>query len=137
MATTPENGPGRVIGVGGVFFKSPDQHQLQSWYTKNLGIGPGADGHQFKWRDSEHPEVEHCTVWSLFPHDSKYFDPSAAPFMINYIVDDLDAVLARLTRNGVSVDPQREDHDYGRFAWIYDPDGNKIELWEPRGPTNT
>ena len=70
---------------------------------------------------------------SVFPDNTTYFDPSRAPFMINYIVDDLDAILSKLERNGVTIDPKREDYDYGRFAWIFDPDGNKIELWEPRG----
>lgn len=69
----------------------------------------------------------------MFPSGSDYFGPGRAPFMINYIVDDMDAILAKLAGNGVRIDPKREDHDYGRFAWIFDPDGNKIELWEPRG----
>jgi predicted enzyme related to lactoylglutathione lyase len=67
----------------------------------------------------------------VFPAESPYFNPSNATFMINYIVDDLDAILAKLSENGVRIDPKREDSDYGRFAWIFDPDGNKIELWEP------
>ena len=71
------------------------------------------------------------TVWSIFPRDTKYFDPSASPFMINYRVDDLDALLVALQEEGVKIDPHREDCDYGRFAWIMDPDGNRIELWEP------
>ncbi len=71
------------------------------------------------------------TVWSIFPHDTRYFDPSASPFMINYRVDDLDALLAQLQEEGVKIDPHREDYEYGRFAWIVDPAGNRIELWEP------
>jgi predicted enzyme related to lactoylglutathione lyase len=70
-------------------------------------------------------------VWSIFPRDTKYFDPSASPFMINYRVHDLDALLVALQEEGVKIDPHREDGDYGRFAWIMDPDGNRIELWEP------
>jgi predicted enzyme related to lactoylglutathione lyase len=85
----------------------------------------------FHWRAHDQPEVEHLTVWCVFPADTKYFDPSAAPFMINYIVDDLDALLAKLSASGVQIDPKREDYDYGRFAWVFDPDGNKVELWEP------
>jgi catechol 2,3-dioxygenase-like lactoylglutathione lyase family enzyme len=88
----------------------------------------------FPWLSRDVPSREHFTVWSVFPSDSTYFDPSAAPFMINYIVDDLDALLAKLSQSGVRIDPKREDYDYGRFAWIYDPDGNKIELWEPPLP---
>lgn len=124
--------PGRVIGVGGLFFKSADRDRLYSWYAENLGIIGVKEGFQFKWRSHDKPEIEHCTVWSIFPRDSNYFDPSRAPFMINYIVDDLDAILAKLVSDGVNVAPKREDCDYGRFAWIFDPDGNKIELWEPR-----
>ena len=126
---------GKVIGIGGVFLKSPDQKRLGTWYADNLGIAQDA---MFKWLSPENPPREHFTVWSVFPGTSNYFDPSAAAFMINYIVDDLDAILAKLNANGVRIDPKREDHDYGRFAWIYDPDGNKIELWEPpaRVPPN-
>lgn len=78
--------------------------------------------------------MENHTLWCVFPTDSKYFEPSRAPFMLNYIVDNLDASLAKLIRNGVAVDPKREDGEYGRFAWVFDPDGNKIELWEPSPP---
>jgi catechol 2,3-dioxygenase-like lactoylglutathione lyase family enzyme len=123
--------PGRVIGIGGIFFKSKDSGQLSSWYSKNLGIEQGEFGGMFKWRSFEKPDEEHITIWSAFPGDTTYFDPGTAPFMINYIVDDLDAILAKLSVNGVRIDPKRDDYDYGRFAWIYDPDGNKIELWEP------
>jgi catechol 2,3-dioxygenase-like lactoylglutathione lyase family enzyme len=129
MATDNETEPGRVIGIGGVFFKSADRDRLNSWYADNLGILGGTDGFNFKWRDDA--GAERLTVWSVFPRESKYFDPSGAPFMINYIVDDMDAILAKLANKGARVDPKREDHEYGRFAWIYDPDGNKIELWEP------
>ncbi len=126
---------GRVIGIGGVFLKSKDRAQLSSWYSDNLGIEQESHGGMFKWRSFERPEVEHLTAWSVFPENSTYFDPSTAPFMINYIVDDLDAILVKLHNNGVRIDPKREDYDYGRFAWIFDPDGNKLELWEPAGPS--
>jgi predicted enzyme related to lactoylglutathione lyase len=122
---------GRVIGIGGVFFKSADHAQLRDWYSKNLAIEHAQDGAAFKWLSTVEKGREHSTAWSIFPGASTYFDPSQAKFMINYIVDDLDAILANLAKNGVRIDPKREDYDYGRFAWIYDPDGNKIELWEP------
>jgi predicted enzyme related to lactoylglutathione lyase len=125
---------GRVIGIGGVFFKSKENKQLGAWYSENLGIAQDSSGVLFKWRAFDRPEVEHLTTWSVFAADSTYFDPSKAPFMVNYIVDDLDALLAKLAGNGVRIDPKREDYDYGRFAWIFDPDGNKIELWEPPAP---
>ena len=122
---------GRVLGVGGVFFKSADHAGLRSWYAQNLGVDHGSDGMMFPWRAPDQPAVERFTVWSIFPATTNYFDPSGSPFMINYIVDDLDAILVKLAANGVAIDPKREDHSYGRFAWIYDPDGNKIELWQP------
>jgi catechol 2,3-dioxygenase-like lactoylglutathione lyase family enzyme len=83
------------------------------------------------WSDEGNREKEHVTVWTVFPASSKYFDPSSAPFMINYIVDDMDALLDRLKQEGVKIDDKRMDEPYGRFAWIYDSDGNKIELWQP------
>ena len=122
---------GKVIGIGGVFLKSPDQARLTSWYAEHLGIPQGEYGSHFKWRSFEEPQREQLTVWSVFPAASEYFHPSGAPFMINYIVDDLEAILAKLEKNGVRIDPKRENFDYGRFAWVFDPDGNKIELWEP------
>jgi len=122
---------GRVIGIGGVLFKSPDHQRLTAWYRDNLGIASGAYGATFKWRAHEQPAVEHLTAWNVFDGKTKYFDPSTAPFMINYIVDDLDALLARVPRTGLNAEIKREDADYGRFAWIFDADGNKVELWEP------
>jgi predicted enzyme related to lactoylglutathione lyase len=86
------------------------------------------------WREKDNPEKEHVTVWTVFPGNTKYFEPSQAGFMVNYIVDDLDALLERLQKEGVKIDPKRQNEDYGRFAWIYDPDGNKIELWQPLTP---
>lgn len=122
---------GRVLGIGGVFFKSADSGKLNQWYAHNLGVPIGEHGASFRWRACDDPPREHLTAWSIFPATSTYFDPSTAPFMINYIVDDLDAILAKLAAKGVRIDPEREDYDYGRFAWIFDGDGNKIELWEP------
>src|SRR5262249_49614105 len=133
-STTPDTTPGRILGIGGIFFKSPDHKALRTWYQEKLGIINGEYGGVFKWRDHDKPDTECLTVWSIFPAASTYFVPSEAPFMINYIVDDLDAFLAKCVERGVRVDPKRENYDYGRFSWIYDPDGNKIELWQPVGP---
>ena len=85
----------------------------------------------FNWRESEDPKKEGMTIWAIFKRENKYFDPSSAPFMLNYRVENLDALLEALRAEGVRIDDKRQDADYGRFAWIYDPDGNKIELWEP------
>jgi predicted enzyme related to lactoylglutathione lyase len=125
---------GRIVGIGGIFFKSADRERLSLWYRDQLGVDSGDHGAMFPWRSQTDPSKDHVTVWSVFPSTSTYFEPSASGFMINYIVEDLDALLVRLRENGVPIDPKHEDHEYGRFAWIYDPDGNKIELWEPASP---
>jgi catechol 2,3-dioxygenase-like lactoylglutathione lyase family enzyme len=122
---------GRIIGIGGVFFKSANRDQTREWYSKHLGLADKGQGAMLPWREHDDPKKEHVTVWTVFSASSKYFDPSPAPFMINYIVDDMDALLDRLKKEGVKIDPKRMDESYGRFAWIYDSDGNKIELWQP------
>jgi predicted enzyme related to lactoylglutathione lyase len=122
----------RVIGLGGIFFKAKDPQKMYQWYEKHLGIqGKPEVGAMFHWRKADDPAQESLTIWSIFSEQTEYFAPSAAPFMINYQVEDLDAVLEALRSEGVTVDPKREDHEYGRFAWIMDPEGNRIELWEP------
>ena len=123
----------RVRGIGGIFFKSDNPEALYAWYEKHLGItGRPNEGAMFAWRRPEDASKEELTVWSIFPASTKYFDPSKAQFMMNYIVDDLDATLAELRAAGVQVDERVERHDYGNFGWIMDPDGNRIELWEPK-----
>ena len=122
---------GRILGIGGVFFKSANRNQMREWYSKNLGLADKGQGVTFPWREHDDPQKEHVTAWTIFPTSSNYFDPSGAPFMVNYIVDDLDALLDRLKEAGVKIDAKRMNESYGRFAWIYDPDGNKIELWQP------
>jgi predicted enzyme related to lactoylglutathione lyase len=125
----------RVLGIGGVFFKSHDPQKLQAWYREHMGIPVGEDGYTlFAWRDKEHPEQEHATVWSLFPHDTDYFGPNSAPYMINYIVDDLDGMLAQLRAAGAQVDDKVEEYEFGRFGWAVDPEGTRFELWEPVRP---
>jgi predicted enzyme related to lactoylglutathione lyase len=121
--------PGRILGIGGIFFKSPNQPNLADWYREKMGIDSAPYGAMFKWRSKE-GDAEHMTIWSIFKSDTNNFDPSNSSFMINYIVDDLDAFLEKLRAAGVEIDPKRQDEDYGRFAWAYDPDGNKIELWQ-------
>jgi predicted enzyme related to lactoylglutathione lyase len=126
----------RVTGIGGIFFKSNDPDTLREWYRDHLGIeSDGANGASFPWREADNPDREGLTVWSAFPDNTRYFDPSSAPFMINYRVANLDWLLAQLREEGVTVDPKIEEYKYGRFAWITDPEGNRIELWEPPAPT--
>lgn len=119
---------GKIVGIGGIFFKSPDAPALRTWYGEHLGISASKDGAIFPWLTKTEPPTEQMTVWSVFPSTSTYMDP---PFMINYVVEGMDDLLASLEAKGVRIDPKREKHDYGDFAWIYDLDGNKIELWEP------
>jgi catechol 2,3-dioxygenase-like lactoylglutathione lyase family enzyme len=121
----------RVIGIGGVFFKSKDPQRLYAWYEKHLGMKPdpmAGGAVLFRWSDDKQGDA--MTVWSIFPESTKYFEPSQSSLMINYRVADLDALVEALRQEGVAIE-KREDADYGRFAWIMDPDGNRIELWEP------
>jgi|SRR5208337_1469037 len=121
----------RVTGLGGIFFKAKDPKALYEWYRLHLGIESAADGSGAMWRDAEHPEIPGCNVWAIFPQETKYFDPSSSNFMVNFRVDDLDELLKALREEGVQVDPKVEVYDYGKFGWIMDPAGNRIELWEP------
>ena len=119
---------GRILGIGGVFFKSANRDQMREWYSKHLGLTDKGGGVMLPWREHGDAQKEHVTVWTIFPNSSTYFD---SPLMVNYIVDDLDALLERLKQEGVKIDAKRMNESYGRFAWIYDSDGNKIELWQP------
>ena len=124
--------PRRVTGIGGVFLKARDSASLGEWYRSHLGIDVQDGGWAlFKWRDDEDPARSGTTVWSLFPDSTEYFGPSEQRAMINYRVADLDAVLADLRREGVTVDERVEETGEGRFGWITDPEGNRIELWQP------
>jgi catechol 2,3-dioxygenase-like lactoylglutathione lyase family enzyme len=123
---------GRITGVGGVFFKAKDPKALAAWYRDVLGLPLESwGGAMLRYDAPRHPEV---LIWNAFPASTGYFTPSTAGFMINYAVDDLDAFLARLQAKKVEI-LKREDDPNGRFAWILDPEGNKIELWEPKPTT--
>ena len=129
----------RVTGIGGVFFKAQDPTQLSAWYQKHLGIASGGDEVvafpdgtvTFHWRERGNPDRVGYTVWGPFRQDTNYFEPSTKPFMLNFRVDDLDGMLTQLRRAGVQVDDKVEAYEYGRFGWAMDPEGNRIELWEP------
>jgi predicted enzyme related to lactoylglutathione lyase len=121
----------RVTGIGGVFLKARDPKVLSAWYAANLGIEiADYGGATLLWSD-EVPAGTGMTTWSLFPADTAYFGPGSQGAMVNYRVDDLDGMLARLEAAGAAIDPKREDADYGRFAWVTDPEGNRFELWQP------
>ena len=122
----------RVTGLGGVFFKCKDPQSMYDWYEKHLGIQREHGNVLFKWLEAENPEKEGMTVWALFPENTKYFGPGKAPFMMNYRVENLDELLKTLRAEGVQVDDKVDDYDYGKFGWITDPEGNRIELWEPK-----
>ena len=124
----------RVTGIGGVFFKAKDPKTLRTWYQEKLGIAiqDGGSFGLFLWRERQDASREGTTVWGLFPETTKYFAPSSAPFMINYRVRNLEALLAQLRSAGVTVDGKVVEDFNGKFAWVVDPEGNKIELWEPK-----
>lgn len=122
----------RVTGIGGVFFKARGNHkELAQWYRQNLGLRLEAwGGAILKWPEDP-ADDEGLTVWRVAEHASKWFSPSESSFMINYRVDDLAELLAQLASNGIAPVAGPEAHENGKFAWIVDPDGNKIELWQP------
>jgi predicted enzyme related to lactoylglutathione lyase len=122
----------KVTGIGGIFFKSKSDHkQLAAWYARHLGLAlEDWGGAILKWPDDKAAD-RGLTVWHVAGKDSEWFSPSESSFMINYRVDDLEELLAQLRRDGVAIVKGPESHDNGRFAWILDPDGNKVELWQP------
>ncbi|KFN49788.1 VOC family protein [Arenimonas composti] len=121
----------KVTGIGGVFLRCRgDRDALAAWYQKHLGIPLEPWGAVLRWEDDARPDGG-MTVWSLTAADSTWFAPSDSAFMINYRVDDLDALLAQLAAEGIATLKGPESHENGRFAWIMDPDGNKVELWQP------
>lgn len=121
----------KAVGVGGVFLKARDPQALSAWYAAHLGIKPQEGGSLV----FEGPESAGMTVFAHFPHDTTYFGEGPQSSMVDFRVDDLDQLLAQLAAAGVRIDPRREDSDYGRFAWIWDPEGNRIELWQPPKPS--
>lgn len=132
MVAPPAGGapPGQITGFGGIFFKSPDPKALSQWYRDVLGLTVEAwGGAKLKYDAPDHPPA---AVWSPFSAGTDYMAPSTREFMINFAVDDLDAFVARITSKGVTILKRDDTDPNGRFAWILDPDGTKIELWEPK-----
>jgi catechol 2,3-dioxygenase-like lactoylglutathione lyase family enzyme len=122
----------RVTGIGGIFFKARDAESLRAWYREHLGLDvQDWGGVTFSWGQPRPGQAEGATVWTIFPDSSEYFRPSSANFMINYRVDDLAALLDTLRREGCTVDDRLEVSEFGKFGWVMDPEGNRIELWEP------
>jgi predicted enzyme related to lactoylglutathione lyase len=122
----------RVTGIGGIFFKAKDPKALGAWYKDHLGIDVQAwGGASFDWKSPDNPTGVGTTAWSLFPTDTEHFAPSGAPFMVNYRVADLHGLLAALRSEGVQVEDEVNESEYGKFGWVIDPEGNKVELWQP------
>ena len=117
----------RVTGIGGIFFKAKDAPALRAWYKRHLAIDvQDWGGTAFTWTPTGG-----MTVWSVFPEASNHFAPSNAPFMVNYRVEDLQAVITALKAEGCNVLDKIDDSEYGKFGWVIDPEGNKVELWQP------
>jgi predicted enzyme related to lactoylglutathione lyase len=122
----------RVTGIGGIFFKTGNPTKLMEWYHKHLGIEVDSyGGWSFQWREKRRTQRIGCTVFGPFPGSTDYFDPSELPYMFNFRVADLKSLLAQLRREGVHVVDEIQEFPYGKFGWIIDPEGRKIELWEP------
>jgi len=124
----------RVTGIGGVFFKCDDSAAIRDWYREHLGINSEDWGQMFVWRDADNPDQRGYTVWSPHRQDASNFEPSKKQFMVNYRVADLDGLYGALKAAGVTVLSEVEQHENGKFAWVLDPEGNKVELWEPIDP---
>ncbi len=119
----------RVTGIGGLFFKTTNPKETKDWYQKHLGFSTDDWGCTFWWKDTDGNKCS--TQWSPFPKDTNYYEPSKKEFMFNYRVENLEALLKILKEEGVTIVGEMETYDYGKFGWILDNDGNKIELWEP------
>ncbi|MEI8279854.1 MAG: VOC family protein [Bacteroidota bacterium] len=121
----------RVTGIGGIFFKCNEPETMRNWYAKHLGFNTDAYGTNFEWRDAEHPEKKGSTVWSPFAKSTTYFAPSEKEFMINLRVENMEWLLDELKKEGITQIGDMQVYEYGKFAHIIDPEGNKVELWEP------
>lgn len=128
---TPANKVGRVTGIGGIFFKCKDPKKMRAWYSDHLGLNTDKYGTSFEWRQGADSTKKGFTQWSPFGEKTTYFAPSTKDYMINYRVDDLDALVNQLRKDSVTITDTMERFDYGKFIHIMDPEGNKIELWEP------
>ena len=124
---------GKVTGLGGVFMKCEDREGLVQWYREKLGFPYDGYGASFPFREDHDPDQRAYNVWGPFKSDTDYFKPSKREFMVNLRVDNLDALLVKLKAVGIEMVGEKEEYDYGKFAWIIDPEGTKIELWEQVG----
>ncbi|NNF35441.1 MAG: VOC family protein [Saprospiraceae bacterium] len=121
----------KVTGIGGIFFKCKDPDKMKDWYNENLGLSTNEYGSLFEFRSTDDPDKKGYLQWSPFTDKTKYFEPSKKEFMINYRVENLVKLIEGLRKEGVEIVGEIEEYEYGKFAWIIDPEGNKLELWEP------
>jgi len=121
----------KVTGIGGIFFKCKDPHAMNEWYKTHLGFNTSPYGTSFEWREEEDPSKKGTTQWAPFSEDTKYFEPAVKEFMINYRVENLEALVKELKKENVTILDEIQTFDYGKFIHILDMEGNKIELWEP------
>ena len=121
----------RVTGIGGIFFKSDNPDKMKEWYSKNMGLVTNEYGSLFEFRDSDNPDSKGYLQWSPFEKETKYFAPSSKDYMINYRVVNIEAMIENMRSEGIEIIGEIEEYEYGKFAHIADPEGNKIELWEP------
>ncbi|MGN6402041.1 MAG: VOC family protein [Flavisolibacter sp.] len=121
----------KVTGIGGIFFKCKDPNQMREWYQKHLGLNTNQYGAVFEWHQGADSTKKGFTNWSPFKETTKYFEPSAKDYMINYRVADLEALVEELKKEGVTILDAIETYEYGKFVHILDVEENKIELWEP------
>ncbi len=121
----------KVVGIGGIFFKTSDPDSTKKWYSENLGLVTDAYGSMFEFRNTNNPEEKNYLQWSPFKDDTTYFQPSNKEFMINYRVQNIEGLVEKLKASGVTICDEIESFDYGKFVHIMDADGNKLELWEP------
>ncbi len=121
----------KVTGIGGIFFKCKDPEKMTAWYQNNLGLNTNPYGATFEWYQTPDSTSKATTQWTPFAEKTKYFEPSTKDFMINYRVENLAALVEELEKSGVAIVDTIETFDYGKFVHILDPEGNKIQLWEP------
>lgn len=123
----------KVTGIGGIFFKCKDPNKIKEWYNKHLGLDAGPYGASFEWRQADAPEKKGLTQWNVNTEAAKMYEPGVKDFMINYRVENLEALVEELKKENVTIVDQIESYDYGKFVHILDVEGNKIQLWEPAG----
>lgn len=122
---------GKITGIGGVFFKCKDPQAMRKWFHEKFGLSDDKYGHPFLWKKHDSANKNGYTVWNPFDDNSDYFKPSKQKYMINYRVENLQELIEELRESGVTIVGDIQSFEYGKFGWILDPEGNKMELWEP------